>query len=300
MTSHNVVPGAMARIVSLAEAPARPRRIALGNFDGVHRGHRQVVAGADAVVTFDPHPKVVVHPGHHPRVLTSLRRRAELLGAMGVSELIVVPFDRRMMSCSATSFVDEVLLNRLGVVHVSVGENCRFGHAAAGDAAMLAADDRFETRIVPLLEVAGDVVSSTRVRELLASGSVERASTLLGSPFVLDGRVEGPCSLRPRALSVQLAPGRLSPAAGIYDCQISVGPDGPRHARVALEASAGDAPAREGSQLTVGPLPVAAIEPTGAEIRIEFRRRAAEAATKPSPRLAPVSPPSRCDAVLIH
>jgi riboflavin kinase/FMN adenylyltransferase len=233
-------------------------------------------------------------------VLTSLRRRAELLGEMGIRELVIVPFDRRMMLCTATEFVDEILVKRLHAVHMCVGENCRFGHAAGGGAAMLAGDDRFETRIVPLLEVAGGVVSSTRIRELLARGAVERATTLLGAPFLLEGHVEGRSTERPGALSLQLASGRLSPAAGIYDCRISVGADGPRCARVALEGSDGDAPVGEASHLTVAALPVSAIAAVGAQIRIEFLRRAAEPAVEPILRLAPVSPPLRASAVLVH
>ena len=94
-----------ARVVPLSEATPRPRRVAIGTFDGVHLGHREVISGADTVVTFEPHPLAVLHPASTPRLLTTLERKAELLGDCGVQELVVVPFDRRTAGLSAQDFI---------------------------------------------------------------------------------------------------------------------------------------------------------------------------------------------------
>jgi riboflavin kinase/FMN adenylyltransferase len=177
------------KITRLPDVQPRPRRVAVGTFDGVHLGHREVIAGADTVLTFEPHPTAVVQPGAAPRLLTDLRRKAQLVGSLGAQELVVIPFDREFAARSARQFVDEVLVGTLGATHVSVGENFRFGHKAAGDADLLAADDRFQTRIVQLLEVDGEVVSSSHIRGLVLGGAVEYAGHLLGDPFTLAGEV---------------------------------------------------------------------------------------------------------------
>jgi riboflavin kinase/FMN adenylyltransferase len=163
--------------------------VAVGEFDGVHLGHRRVIEGSDTVLTFDPHPLQVVRPEAAPKLLTSLDAKAELIEALGVQELVVIPFDERFAQQSPEEFIDHVLVERLGAERVSVGENFRFGRRAAGDPAMLQADGRFETRVVPLVEVEGEVVSSSHIRGLVLAGEVELASRFLGSPFELRGEV---------------------------------------------------------------------------------------------------------------
>ena len=177
------------KITQLPDAEPRPRRVAVGTFDGVHRGHREVIEGADTVLTFEPHPVSVISPGNEPKLLTTLQRKAELVATLGVRELVVIPFDREFASRSAQEFIDDVLAGRLGATHVSVGENFHFGNRAQGDAGLLRADPRFETRVAPLLEVDGEIVSSSHIRGLVAGGALEYAGTLLGTPFVLDGTV---------------------------------------------------------------------------------------------------------------
>jgi riboflavin kinase/FMN adenylyltransferase len=176
-------------LVPLEDAEPRPRRVAVGTFDGVHLGHREVISGADAVLTFDPHPSVVVAPQHAPKLLNSLTAKADLIAELGVKELIVIRFDADFAARSASEFIDDVLVRRLGATHVSVGENFRFGHRAQGDAELLAADDRFSTRIVPLIEVDGEVVSSSHLRGLLLAGEVAQAARFLGAPFRFYGEV---------------------------------------------------------------------------------------------------------------
>jgi riboflavin kinase / FMN adenylyltransferase len=167
----------------------RARSLAVGTFDGVHLGHREVIAGADSVLTFDPHPVSVVAPQHTPKLLTTLARKAELIGSLGVQELIVIPFDAAFAGRSAQAFIDDVLVGALGASRVAVGENFRFGHRAQGDPALLAADGRFEAAVHPLLEVDGEIVSSSHIRGLVLAGEVAEADRLLGAPFQLQGTV---------------------------------------------------------------------------------------------------------------
>jgi riboflavin kinase / FMN adenylyltransferase len=165
------------------------RSVAVGTFDGVHLGHREVIAGSDSVLTFDPHPVAVVAPQHTPKLLTSLQRKAELIASLGVQELIVIPFDADFAKRTAQQFIDEVLVAALGASKVAIGENFRFGHKAQGDPRLLAADGRFATIVHPLLEVDGEIVSSSHIRGLVLAGEVSQARELLGAPFQLRGEV---------------------------------------------------------------------------------------------------------------
>jgi riboflavin kinase/FMN adenylyltransferase len=177
------------QVTMLGEVTPRPRRVAVGEFDGVHLGHREVIEGSDTVLTFEPHPLAVIRPEAAPKLLTSLEAKVELVAQLGVQELVVIPFDDRFGAQSPEEFVDQVLVARLGASHVSVGENFRFGRGATGDTAMLAADSRFETRVVTLVEVEGEIVSSSHIRALVLAGDVEHAARFLGSPFQLRGEV---------------------------------------------------------------------------------------------------------------
>jgi riboflavin kinase / FMN adenylyltransferase len=163
--------------------------VAVGTFDGVHRGHREVIAGSDSVLTFEPHPVSVVAPQHTPKLLTTLAVKAELIASLGVSELIVIPFDREFAARSADEFIEDVLVGALGATQVAIGENFRFGHKAQGDPRLLAADARFATVVHPLLEVDGEIVSSSHIRGLVLAGEVAQASHFLGAPFQLRGEV---------------------------------------------------------------------------------------------------------------
>jgi riboflavin kinase / FMN adenylyltransferase len=177
------------RVTMLKDVERRPRRVAVGEFDGVHLGHREVIAGNDTVLTFEPHPLRVVRPEAAPKLLTSLEAKTELIASLGVQELVVIPFDDGFAHQGPQEFVDHVLVERLGATHVSVGENFRFGHLAAGDPEMLQRAAGFQARIVPLVEVDGEVVSSSRIRALVLAGQVELAARLLGAPFQLRGEV---------------------------------------------------------------------------------------------------------------
>ena len=211
------------KVTDLSDVEPRPRRVAVGTFDGVHLGHREVIRGADTVLTFEPHPAAIVAPGGAPRLLTPLERKIELIAELGVQELVVVVVDREFASRSAESFVDDVLVGALHAEHVSVGENFRFGPKANGDTQRLLSDDRFQTRVVPLLEVDGEVVSSSHIRGLVLGGAVEYADKLLGAPFTFSGEVtEG--DKRGRTLgfpTANLLPrdGYVVPGHGVYACR---------------------------------------------------------------------------------
>jgi riboflavin kinase/FMN adenylyltransferase len=157
------------RVTELSDVTPRPRRVAVGEFDGVHIGHREVIAGADTVLTFEPHPLSLLAPERAPRLITSLAVKADLLHALGVEELVVIRFDESIAEQSPQAFRDEIL--------------------AAGDTAMLAADPRFETRVVRLVEVEGEIVSSSHIRALIAAGEVDHAARFLGAPFQMRGEV---------------------------------------------------------------------------------------------------------------
>jgi riboflavin kinase / FMN adenylyltransferase len=200
----------------------RQRSVAVGTFDGVHLGHREVIAGSDSVLTFDPHPVSVVAPKHTPRLLTTLERKAELLASLGVQELIVIPFDAEFAMRSADEFVEDVLVGALAAKRVAIGENFRFGHKAQGDPRLLAADGRFQTAVHPLLEVDGEIVSSSHIRGLVLAGDLAEANRLLGAPFQLRGEVTAG-DRRGRELgfpTANLIPdGALAcPGHGVYAC----------------------------------------------------------------------------------
>jgi riboflavin kinase / FMN adenylyltransferase len=177
------------KVTQLADAEARSRRAAIGVFDGVHLGHRKVIDGADTVLTFEPHPLRVLHPDAAPKLIMPFEIKRDVIEGLGVEELIVIPFDDEFSSIAAEDFCSRILVQALGVESVSVGENFRFGAKARGDPQMLASRDEFETRVVPLVEVDGEIVSSTRVRSLVAAGEVEAATRCLGAPFLLEGTV---------------------------------------------------------------------------------------------------------------
>jgi riboflavin kinase/FMN adenylyltransferase len=183
------------KVTSLADMPRlapdadRGRRVAIGTFDGVHVGHREVIRGADTVLTFDPHPVSVIHPEAAPKLLAPFSIKRDLIAGLGVEELVVIPFDRDFASRSAEQFVEDVLVGQLGATSVSVGENFRFGRGAKGTPEFLARDDRFETRVVPLVEAAGETASSSHIRGLVAAGDVRAASEFLGGPFLFEGEV---------------------------------------------------------------------------------------------------------------
>jgi riboflavin kinase/FMN adenylyltransferase len=210
----------------LPDAQRRPRELAVGEFDGVHLGHREVIRGADTVLTFEPHPRTVVAPDSAPKLLTTLETKADLIAGLGVRELVVIPFDGSFAAQTAQEFIEGVLIGQLGAERVSVGENFRFGNRARGDAALLQEQDGFETRVMRLVELEGEVISSTHIRGLVAAGDVAAAARFLGAPFHMRGTVADG-DKRGRTLGFPTAnlvpdPRLVVPDHGIYACRAEV------------------------------------------------------------------------------
>jgi riboflavin kinase / FMN adenylyltransferase len=176
-------------VTKLPDTEPHPRHVAIGTFDGVHVGHRAVIDDADTVLTFDPHPLEILHPAAAPKLIMPFRVKRDVIDGLGVRELVVIPFDQDFAQIPAQGFIEQVLIEKLAAERVSVGENFRFGAKAQGDPAMLQARDEFETHVVPLVEVDGETVSSSRIRALVAAGEAEEARRCLGAPFMLEGPV---------------------------------------------------------------------------------------------------------------
>jgi riboflavin kinase / FMN adenylyltransferase len=213
-------------ITWLPDVRHTPRHVAVGEFDGVHLGHREVIRGAGTVLTFEPHPRTVIAPDSAPKLLTSLETKADLIAGLGVDELVVIPFDGSRAAQTAQEFIDQELVGRLGAHTVSVGENFRFGNRARGDAALLRAQEAFETRVCRLVEVDGEVISSTHVRGLVAAGEVAAAARFLGAPFQMRGAVQHG-DKRGRTLGFPTAnlvpdPRMVVPDHGVYACRAEV------------------------------------------------------------------------------
>lgn len=211
-------------------AEARGASVALGNFDGVHRGHAEVLRAAHAarpdaaraVLSFSPHPREFFRPDDPPFRLTLEPERAAALEAEGVGILFELPFDREFSLLTATQFIDEVLHRGLGAAHLACGTDFAFGHRRGGDAAFLRA--RAEAlgmglTVVAHLDDAEGPISSTRIRRLLQDGYPERAASLLGRPHVIRG-VVAHGDARGRSIgfpTANVALGRhLEPARGVY------------------------------------------------------------------------------------
>lgn len=181
---------------------ARGAAVAMGNFDGVHRGHRAVIDAARAVadagglplgvVTFEPHPREYFAPDSPPFRLMNAEARAHRLQRLGVTHLYQLPFDARMVGLSAEEFARDVLARGLGVAHVAVGADFRFGHKRTGDSATLEALGRvhgFTVGVQPLIGEGGMDFSSTRIREALSQGHPREAERMLGHWHRIDGEV---------------------------------------------------------------------------------------------------------------
>jgi len=219
---------------SLQEVPPDfgPSVLTIGNFDGVHFGHRRILRRvkelADrrgwkaSALTFDPHPTRVVAPERAPLLMTSPERRAELMEEEGIEQVLILPFTRELAQLTPEQFVRQLLVERLGVKAVLVGDNFRFGHKQAGNIRVLAELGSrlgFETEIVPAVALRGRVVSSSGIRELIQRGRVSLAARLLQHGYGLEGDVVSGRGVGSREtvptlnLSTNAA---LIPARGVY------------------------------------------------------------------------------------
>jgi riboflavin kinase/FMN adenylyltransferase len=201
-----------------SELQARPRAVAIGSFDGVHRGHLAVVDAVRAtglestIITFDPHPRIAL--GNKVDLLTTLERRLELLDAVGVADVLVAAFTPELQQCTPEEFAERHL-RAIGVETVVAGEDFRFGVRRSGDLALL---ERLGFEVIVVPELSG--VSSTSIRAALGEGDVRTAAAMLGRPFELDGVVvagdqRGGTLGYPTA-NLRLEPDLACPRYGIY------------------------------------------------------------------------------------
>jgi FMN adenylyltransferase (EC 2.7.7.2)/riboflavin kinase (EC 2.7.1.26) len=211
-------------------APLRGASVALGNFDGVHRGHVEVLAAAHqarpdaprAVLSFAPHPREFFRPDDPPFRLTLEAERAAALAEQGVSILYELPFDRHFSTLTAEAFIGDVLHRGIGAVHLACGADFAFGHRRGGNVTLLRQQAEalgIGLSVVPHLDDAEGPISSTRIRRLLQDGYPERAASLLGRPHVIRG-VVAHGDARGRTIgfpTANIALGRhVEPARGVY------------------------------------------------------------------------------------
>jgi riboflavin kinase/FMN adenylyltransferase len=185
-----------------SDDPPRGALLSIGNFDGVHLGHQAVLADVverarslDAppvAMTFDPHPVKLLRPADAPRLLTTLDQRLALIARAGIETCLLLPFTHRVARMTAESFVRDVLVERLAIREVYIGKNFRFGADRGGDVELLTRMGKelgFRAASWPIVEYGGEVVSSTRVRRVVAEGKVEEAAALLDRVVFIDGQV---------------------------------------------------------------------------------------------------------------
>jgi riboflavin kinase/FMN adenylyltransferase len=220
------------RIIADLGGPLRAPAVAIGNFDGVHLGHRALLAearrvacasgGQTVALTFDPHPARFLAPSLAPPMLVPLGRRIELLREAGADVVLVEPFTADFAGLSAEAFVEQVLAKDIGARHVVVGADFSFGQSRRGNVTLLAGlAERLGmgVSIVPQVTASGLVCSSTKIREFVLEGRVEGASLLLGRPFEIDGTVVAGDG-RGRTLGIPTAnllpEGEILPKPGVY------------------------------------------------------------------------------------
>ena len=189
---------------SLDEVPADfgPSALTIGNFDGVHLGHRRILKRLAAlaqergwkpsVLTFDPHPTRIVAPERSPRLLTSPAQRAALMREEGIEQVLILPFTPELARLTPEEFARQLLVGRLGARAVLVGENFRFGHRQAGNTKVLAELGQtlgFETEVIAAVDCRGRVASSSEIRKAIDAGRVALAARLLQHPYGLEGEV---------------------------------------------------------------------------------------------------------------
>lgn len=285
---------AVPEVFTLATLPGiarHPRAVAVGNFDGVHRGHQRLLAalpasgGEDAprrcVLTFHPHPATVLVPKHAPAPLYTLEERVRQLLASGAEEVVVLRFDEQLSHLSAEEFARDVLARYLDTRHVVVGENFRYAHRQQGDVGVLAAHGRqygFTVAALPLLTERGMPVSSSQIRKLLLDGRVTRAARLLGHAFRLNGPIIQGRGVggRQTVPTLNLAPpATILPADGVYVSRAVCSESGaayPGVTNIGYRPTFEDGhPERSIETFVLGPLPQRPVH-----IRLEFLARLRE------------------------
>jgi riboflavin kinase/FMN adenylyltransferase len=285
---------------SLDEVPPDfgPSALTIGNFDGVHFGHRQILRRLAAlarengwkpsVVTFDPHPTKLVAPERAPRLMTTPERRAELMADEGMQQVLILPFTRSVAQLSAEEFVTQILVGRLGAHAVLVGDNFRFGRGQAGNVQSLmewGPKYGFLTGIVRAVACRGHVVSSSGIRELIRSGRVAKAARELERSYALEGQVVTGRGVGSRQTvpTLNLATdAEVIPANGVYvtrTVDLDTGARWNSVTNIGFRPTFGDSDERSIETFLLTPLE----GPTPERIRVEFRWRLREERTFESP-----------------
>ena len=264
-----------------------PCALSIGNFDGVHAGHRRILARVAAlaaehgwqpsVITFAPHPAKVLAPGRAPRLLDTAGERCRLLAEQGIRQILLIPFDERFSHLRPEEFAQRVLVDRLEAKAVVVGEGFRFGHRQSGDVGLLrelGGRLGFLVEGVERVSVRGRAVASTAVRGLVEAGEVSHASRLLSRPYALEGEVVAGRGVGSRqtvptlnlATNAELVPGK-----GVYVTRTTDSRDGRRWPSV---TNVGFRPTFGGHRLTVETFLLEALEGAPpARIKVEFLLR---------------------------
>jgi riboflavin kinase / FMN adenylyltransferase len=212
--------------------PSSRSSVTIGNFDGLHLGHRRILqemtamanasGTCSALVTFSPHPLEVLHPAKAPKLILDPKEKIERIRALGVDYVLILKFDRELSLLSGEDFIREILVKSLRVRHVFVGRNFVFGHKRTGNVALLEAlgqECDYEVNVISPVEVRGARVSSTWIRELIQSGRISMANRLLGRFYGLPGRIVHGQGFGRKFLfpTLNLQPeGSLLPANGVY------------------------------------------------------------------------------------
>jgi len=276
-----------------------PSALTIGNFDGVHLGHdrilRSVVEIARArqwqavALTFHPHPTRIVAPDRVPQLLTSPSARLALLEQAGLDAALVLPFTRETAGLSPEEFVSRIVAERLAARAIVVGANFRFGRGQAGDVAALEGFGRrfnFAVRVVEPVRCRGELVSSSRVRQLISEGRVSRVARMLQRPFAVEGRVVAGRGVGSRQTvpTLNLAPEtEVLPARGVYSTCTLDPATGRRWPSV---TNIGYRPTFDGKELTVETFLLSPLEgETPSRISVAFWRRLREEIRFASPEL---------------
>lgn len=217
----------------------RARAVAIGVFDGVHRGHQKILKHMlreaaqlglrPMVITFDPHPSQILKPHSQAPILMSLAHRLRLFKKLGVAETLVIRFDKKVAGISREKFLQEILLKKINMRSLTVGHDFRFGHKGAGNAAFLSAESKrlgFRLAVVEALKTGREIISSTRIRQLVERGELLKANKMLGRPVSVYGTV---VAGRGRGQSIGFPTANLDPhhetlpPAGVYAATGSLG-----------------------------------------------------------------------------
>jgi len=278
---------------SLAEVPREfgPSALTIGNFDGVHYGHRRILRRLrelasehdwkPSVLTFDPHPTRIVAPDRTPPLLTSPETRANLMREEGIAQVLILPITRELSQLSPEQFVKDLLVDKLGARAVLVGDNFRYGHRHAGDVKLLAELGRkfgFLTEIVPAVSCRGRIVSSSGVRELIRAGKVDLAARFLMRPYAIEGEVvhgRGVGSKQTVPTLNLATASEVLPATGVYITRthdLDAARQSSSITNIGYRPTFGESPELSIETFLLDPLEGA----TPARIRLEFLRRVRE------------------------